>query len=621
MRFKQIISLTTIFILIIFGCSTKDNEDILIQAPQLNTHEISEIDAPNASCGGTIIEDGGSSITEQGICWSTNPEPTIYDYKTIENKDKSDFSSKMTHLKLNTIYYVRAYAKNKETIGYGNTKSFIAIMVGTVAIATEAVSNIGSRSVKASAIITNTSTKTVTEQGYCWSTSSLPTIADNKMLSTLGGNNFQDSIKNLNINTSYYIRAFMKVNDSIYYGNEESFKTRDGIPSLSTKQASNINLNDASLGGSITDDGGSSITSFGICWSTSPNPTIANNKLANSSNISDFNTSITSLTPNTTYYVRVFAINQETTAYGNEISFKTKDGIPVISTKSVDSIDIITANCGGNIISDGGSAITSRGVCWSTQTNPTTTDNKTVDGSGIGNFSSKLTNLAPNTTYYVRAYTTNAIGTQYANETSFTTEDGVIDYDGNAYHIIKIGNQTWLAENLKVTHYNDGTAIPNITNDNTWMQQTSGSYCWHSNAITNKKTYGALYNWYAANNVNIAPKGWHVPSDSEWSSLFTYLGGESVAGEKMKESSALWNASSTPGTNTSGFNGKPGHARGTNTSGEFLALGTVADWWSATSYASNNSWAWYMAIAYDSKSINHTFGTKYSGMSIRCIKD
>jgi hypothetical protein len=173
------------------------------------------------------------------------------------------------------------------------------------------------------------------------------------------------------------------------------------------------------------------------------------------------------------------------------------------------------------VTNERGALIASKGVCWSTSSDPTIDDNKTKESGGPGAFTSIITQLTPNVLYYVRAYADNGIIIIYGNEVSFTAGHGRInDIEGNTYHSVEIGNQVWMVENLKTTKYNDGTSIPLVNNGLTWKSLTTPAYCRYNNdAINNKVTYGALYNWYTVNTGKLCPKSWHVPTDSEWKLL------------------------------------------------------------------------------------------------------
>ncbi len=294
--------------------------------------------------------------------------------------------------------------------------------------------------------------------------------------------------------------------------------------------------------------------------------------------------------------------------------------VPVVSTDSVSSITNNTAECGGTIASDGGATITARGVCWGTSQNPTIDSNKTADGASIGIFTSTITGLTSNTTYHVRAYATNTAGTSYGDELDFTTSTVVTDIDGNIYNTVIIGSQVWMAENLRTTHYRNGDSIPNVTDNSKWSKLKSGAYCNYNNDINISKTYGKLYNWYAVNDKrNLAPAGWHVPTDSEWTILSTYLGGENIAGAKLKEiGTTHWNSPNVGADNSSGFLALPGGGRYLD--GRFLDFGTSGNWWTATASVSPQAWYRYLHCDY-TRITRDDYGSWNVGNSIRCVKD
>ena len=302
-----------------------------------------------------------------------------------------------------------------------------------------------------------------------------------------------------------------------------------------------------------------------------------------------------------------------------------KEQPPVLTTGNAYSITPTTANCGGKITSDGGATITARGVCWSTIQDPTITDSKTTDGTGKGTFSSTITGLTATTTYYVKAYATNSTATSYGNELVLKTYTGTIpDVDGNAYNTMTIGTQTWMAENLKTTKYNDNTDIPSVADIPAWAALSTPGYCWYNNdAATYKAHYGALYNWYAVDAAgnggkNVCPAGWHIPTDAEWATLTDFLGGNNVAGGKMKETgTANWQSPNTGATNESGFTALPGGGRYFD--GTFSSIGSIGGWWSSTELLTTSARGRYLYSDYSF--IYRGSGSKQDGFSVRCLKD
>lgn len=195
----------------------------------------------------------------------------------------------------------------------------------------------------------------------------------------------------------------------------------------------------------------------------------------------------------------------------------------------------------------------------------------------------------------------------------------VTDIDGNVYKTITIGTQEWMAENLKTTRYRNGELIPNIT-DSKWSSQKKGAMCYYENNSANAVEYGCIYNWYAITDLqNICPEGWHIPTEAEWSVLISFLGGENVAGGKIKESgTSHWLAPNEGATNESGFTALPGGGRYDN--GNFALKGLFGLW--STSAENDVSRVWYRTLDWNSsKIVNHHDGSKNGGGSIRCIRD
>lgn len=202
----------------------------------------------------------------------------------------------------------------------------------------------------------------------------------------------------------------------------------------------------------------------------------------------------------------------------------------------------------------------------------------------------------------------------------------VKDIDGNVYKTVKIGTQVWIRENLKTMKYNDGTTIPLVADDKAWKALTTPAYCWYKNdATTNRNKYGALYNWYTVSTNKLCPGGWHVPSDEEWRTLITYLGGESVAGSKLKEKGTVhWESPDTGATNESGFTALPGGDRKhdgafDNTGSNVISFRSNGCWWSSTEQYIFN--AYYYRLYSTLSTVYRSLSVKQSGYSVRCLKD
>ncbi len=199
----------------------------------------------------------------------------------------------------------------------------------------------------------------------------------------------------------------------------------------------------------------------------------------------------------------------------------------------------------------------------------------------------------------------------------------ITDAENNTYKTVTIGTQTWMAENLKVTKYNDGTAIPNITDNTQWSQLSTGAWSYYNNDVANNAKYGKLYNWYAVSkisngNKNVCPTGWHVPTDAEWTVLTEYLSGASVAGGKMKEvGTTSWNSPNTDATNTSLFTGLPGGSRYNN--GYYYDVGGNGYWWSSTEDDIYDAWNRDL-YGIDGDADRGSRG-KRAGLSVRCLRD
>lgn len=399
------------------------------------------------------------------------------------------------------------------------------------------------------------------------------------------------------------------------------------VPELTTVAISEIGLNSAVSGGTIVADGGEDITEKGVCWSTTTNPTVADAKTNNGTGSANFVSNLVGLQEGTLYYVRAFATNEVGTAYGNELSFTTDQVTgAVLTTTQVSAVTSVSATAGGEVTNDGGGNITARGVCWGTSPNPTVAGNKTTNGTGIGIFTSNLSPLTDGTVYYYRAYANNSSGTTYGPEYQFITP--VTDADGNVYKAVKIGTQIWMAENLKTTKYNDNATIPNVIDNTEWSGLKSGAYSWANNdEATYKATYGALYNWYAAETEKLCPTGWHVPTDIDYKAMEMSLGLTQTEadgtlwrgtdqGSRLKSTTG-WNATEN-GTNTSGFTALPSGYRFYG-NGETRGLGLICYFWTSTPI--DDLLAVYRRLEGNNTAIYRDGTHKEAGKSVRCVKN
>jgi uncharacterized protein (TIGR02145 family) len=237
-----------------------------------------------------------------------------------------------------------------------------------------------------------------------------------------------------------------------------------------------------------------------------------------------------------------------------------------------------------------------------------------------------LSDLTPGTIYYYRILAENSIGSTYGSELTFTTflpvvfnpdvtYGSVTDQDGITYKTIEIGTQTWMAENLRTTKYNDGTPVPLVTDKTEWAALTTPGLSWYNN---DTDFYGALYNWYAVNTGKLCPDGWHVPDDEEWNTLTSFIGSETIAGSKLKEAGTLhWQAPNAGATNETGFTALPGGYR--TSTGVYANIKRYSYWWSSSQRTTND--AWFRDLSYGYAYADRSSSNKKSGFSVRCVMD
>ena len=292
---------------------------IAIIPPTLTSLNVSNITTHSAQCGGTITDKGNSSIIERGLCWSTNPNPTIEDTTLILGSGMGNFNGTIDGLEDGTTYYVRAYAKNTKEVGYGDEISFTTIAIVSPTVTTSAVSNITANSAQCGGSITNNGNSDIIERGLCWSANPNPTIEDTTLILGAGMGNFSGTIDGLEDGTTYYIRAYAKNTKEIGYGEAVSFTTLKIVPPVVELSSISVtNTAGVSCSGSITSDGHSPIIECGFCIATDHNPTIDDSTIVAS--LDNFSQIISDLAINKEYYVRAYAKNSKEIGYSSELS-------------------------------------------------------------------------------------------------------------------------------------------------------------------------------------------------------------------------------------------------------------------------------------------------------------
>jgi len=515
-------------ILIFNNCTTNTN-----MTPILTTTVASQITANSAIAGGTLITDGGVRILEQGICWDTIPNPTITKNKKNDTSGKSIFTDTISGLKPNKTYYIRAFATNFTGTSYGKNETFTTLKPGSTSINTTAISAITETTATGGGNITSDGGSAITARGICWSTFPGATVTlTTKTIDGSGIGSFSSSLTGLAGSTTYYFRAYATNSLGTAYGEEFFFTTAPkaiviNVPVLFTNVVTSINYNSAITGGSITSDGGTLITSRGVCWSTNASPTITSGSItSNGTGFGSFTSSITGLSASTTYYVRAYATNAVGTAYGSELIFKTsaQPAIPILTTTAISAITATSATSGGSISADGGSPVTARGVCWSTSSGATVAlSTKTSNGTGTGSFTSSITGLTGSTLYYVRAYATNAVGTAYGNEVTFTTSSAPLNSTGT------------LSVSVLTVAPGGGYAPKNVVA--IWIETNAGVFVKSLLVYANARKYD-LTSWYPNSSGNVVNATTGATQNSNTTRTCTWNGTD-VAGNVVVDGTYL----------------------------------------------------------------------------------
>ena len=401
--------------------------------PKVTTGSAINVSQSTADITGSVTSIGAGAILKYGHCYSKLPNPTILDLKTDLGTltDPGAFTSSFTGLDKSTTYYVRAYATNANGTGYSTQVTFTTSESPTLPNVTVAdASSITQNSATVGGGIATVGSTNLIQYGHCWSVTTNPTITNTK--TTLGSKStigtYSSSLTSLLPGTTYYVKAYATNSAGTTYSPEMSFTTlpTPTAPAVTTGTVSAITLTGAQVAGNVTNMGTSNITQHGHCWSITASPTVSDFKtqLGARTFAGAFSSTLTGLESGKTYYVRAYAINSDGTSYGAQVELKTvTPAAPTVNTGSVTGITLSGAQALGNVSDLGTSNVTQYGHCWSNSQNPTTSNAKTMLGAKIdvGSFTSAITGLDKSTIYYVRAYATNADGTNYGTQVQFTT--------------------------------------------------------------------------------------------------------------------------------------------------------------------------------------------------------
>ena len=581
-------------------------------------HPILKIEIPENITGnsadfkGVVLNEGRLSVLSRGFVWNTSPNPTVsLATKTNSGKGKGSLITTAANLKTGTKYYVRAYSTNSSKTYYSTELTFNTNL-GLPELTTKAISSITATSANSGGNITHDGGATITARGVCWSTSANPTIADNITTNGTGSESFTSFLSNLKSGTTYYVRAYATNSQGTSYGNSITFKTLNSTPELTTTSITDITENTAKSGGIISHDGGAAVTARGVVWSTNPNPTIALiTKTTVGSGLGSFTSTLTGLKSGTSYYVRAYATNSIGTAYGENQQFTTTLGLPEITTAAISSITFTSANSGGIITHDGGSPITSRGVCWSTSPNPTIEDSRTTNGIGLGSFGSSITGLNSGNTYYVRAYATNKLGVSYGNQLNFTRATTVTSTTGKVWMDRNIGAYHVASSSDDEQAYGDlyqwgrGTDGHEKRTSQTISTISSSNTPGHGNFIT---TSSNPYDWRNPQNNNLwqgvygtnnpCPEGFRIPTAAEWDAERT-----------------SWSSKNSAGAFASPLK-LPVAGYRDNSNGSLGGVGSHGVYWSSNV---NGTFAQYLYFYSGNAAMNNYY--RADGNSVRCLKD
>lgn len=613
--------LLTIILMGVFVSCERDKE-VMLTAVSITNEQITPT-YKSATISSTISSE--ATIRDVFVQYTVTKDFAEYDEVPMQEKD-GIYTAELIDLLDNTTYYYRYAASNRHSaIVLQKIQQFATLQPTVPAIRLDSILTVWDSYAQVQVALEFDGGASVTDKGVCWGTQANPTIEDIHKST-------KDTVAVLDIpslqpNTQYYVRAYAVNKVGVAYSEELVFKTY-ALPEVRTEEVADIQVNTVLLSATLVFDGNDTATVKGFCWSDKAEPTIDGDHIAEDTTSAHYTYLLPELLPATEYHVRAYAKNKIGVAYGEEKTFTTSKEIvsPTVTTAAITQITETTAVAGGNVTSDGGASVTERGVVYATTQNPTTNNSKVTSGTGTGSFTCNLTDLQPNTTYYVRAYATNEVGTAYSEEVSFTTKEvSVSDPTGteNGYAYVDLGlSVKWATCNVGANNPEDygdyfawGETTTKATYDWSTYKYCNGSsstltkYCnkssYGNNGFTDNKTQlelsddAAYVNWGGA---------WRMPSDAEWTELreqctWTWTTQNGVDGRKV--------TSKTNGNSI--FLPAVGYRYDSSLYGE----GRYGYYWSSSLYTGYPYYAWYVRL--DSGSVGRNYYLRYDGFSVRPV--
>jgi uncharacterized protein (TIGR02145 family) len=593
-------------------------------APVVSTNTASDIGYATATLNGTVNANGFSTTVsfDYGLTTSYGNTATA-SQSPLSGSINTAVSAGITGLTPNSTYHFRVKAINCEgTAIYGNDQQFLTSCIAPVA-STNAASSISNTTATLNGTVNANGLSTTVSFDYGLTTSYGSTATASQSPLT-GSSNMVVSagITGLAPNSTYHFRVkAINCEGTPVYGTDQQFITNCTTPSATTNNATGISSTTATLNGTVNANNFSTDVTFGYGLTTSygSTATAVQSPLTGSSNAS-VSIVVNGLSPNTVYHFRIKTVNCGGTIFGLDQTLTTLCATPSATTNDASNLGNTTATLNGTVNANANGCSTTITFEYGTTTSygaSVTADQSPVNGLSPTPVNAVIPGLLSGQTYHYRVKGTSAGGTSNGDDKTFTTT--VADKDGNVYNIVAIGTQVWMKENLKTTKYKDGTDIPLVTDLTEWSNLTTPGYSWYYNdAATYKNKYGALYNGFTVTTDKLCPSGWHVPTDIEWTTLTTYLGGESIAGSKLKEAgTSYWDYPNTGATNETNFTALPGGYR-VNT-GTFSHEKTDGTWWSSSEFSS--TFGWFRQMNSSSSNVYRINILKSMGLSVRCVRD